>query len=427
MTKIDTSTQSVLAAIAAQNAWQTSTVLKTPATYDVTASANPVPGNGDTPNQSLKVKHQKAQKNQSRKKFKEPNIARLVTKDGAVSFRVQIRRTVEGEKHSLTKTFKHLPNAKKWRDKKKLEIEVNGFPVEIITSTTIADVIQNRLTRGKDLGRSALQVLNYIKNDEFGKTRVSTLTQEELCDYADLLSAGERTPQTVAGYMTHLARTLNWAKDRGALIPIEVVGAAMRTMWEDEVLARSEERKRRPELWELDKILTAISNNRRQKIPVAILVVFAIYSARRLDEICRLRWEDLQERSSQILVRDMKHPRQKKGNDVWCTLPREALAIIKAMPRTSEYIFPYNSRSIGTAYRRHRDRVGVVDLRFHDFRHEAISRHFEMGMRAAFVSKISGHKNGGCLYRYEHVEEEGDKFVDWPWLQRALEMCKALH
>ncbi len=123
----------------------------------------------------------------------------------------------------------------------------------------------------------------------------------------------------------------------------------------------------------------------------------------------------------------MKHPRKKKGNNVWCKLPPEALAIIKAMPCTSEYIFPYSARSVGTAYRRHRDKVGVTDLRFHDFRHEAISRYFEIGQTAAFVSKISGHKNGGCLYRYEHVEEAGDKFADWPWFDRVVSLCTALH
>ncbi|SFQ70293.1 Phage integrase family protein [Roseivivax halotolerans] len=178
---------------------------------------------------------------------------------------------------------------------------------------------------------------------------------------------------------------------------------------------------------ELDAILTAISTNRRQQLPVAVLVVFAIYSGRRLGEICRLRWEDLREDKSQILVRDMKHPRKKKGNNVWCKLPSEALAIIQAMPRNSELIFPFSERSIGTAYRRHRDKVGIMDLRFHDFRHEAVSRQFEMGMPASFVAKISGHKNGGCLFRYEHVEEIGDKFADWLWFDRVLEMCQALH
>lgn len=427
MTKIDISTKEVLAAIAAKNSWHPATTQNDPVDIDITSTDRPLPPIVTKGKKPLKKPPQKAKKGKPQEKFDEPNITEIVGREGVVSYRVQIRRRVDGKQHSLAKTFRHLPNAKKWRNKKLLHIEVNGFPVQIVTETTVTDIIKDRLDRGKTLGRSALQVLNYIKNDEFGKTKVSTLTQKELYEYADLLSAGERTPQTVAGYMTHLARTLKWAKDRDTLIPIEVVGAAMRTLWEDEILARSKERDRRPELWELDKILTAISENTRQKIPVAILMVFAIYSARRLSEICCLRWDDLQEKKSKIWVRDMKHPRKKKGNDVLCTLPSEALAIIKAMPRTSEFIFPFNPRSVGTAFRRHRDMVDVVDLRFHDLRHEAISRHFEMGKGAAFVRKISGHKNGGCLYRYEHVEEPGDKFANWPWQQRALNMCKKLH
>ncbi|WP_017927574.1 tyrosine-type recombinase/integrase [Limimaricola hongkongensis] len=306
-------------------------------------------------------------------------------------------------------------------------LQLHGFPIEVTTDTTIADVISDRLNRGRKIGKSALQNVEYIRNHPFGQTKVSLLTQQQLYAFAENLSDSDRTPQTVAGYMTHLAATLKWAHRRGTLLPIEVVSLAMETLWEDEVLARSEERKRRPQIAELNAILTALTNNRRQKLPIAVLVVFAIYSGRRLGEICRLRWEDLQDNKRQILVRDMKHPRKKKGNNVWCKLPPEALEIIQAMPRTSEYIFPFSERSIGTAYRRHRDKVGVVDLRFHDFRHEAISRQFEIGKSASFVAKISGHKNGGCLYRYEHVEEVGDKFADWPWFDRVLEICRALH
>jgi integrase len=118
----------------------------------------------------------------------------------------------------------------------------------------------------------------------------------------------------------------------------------------------------------------------------------------------------------------MKHPRKKKKNNIWCDLPPEALQIILSMPRTSEFIFPYNPRSVGAAFRRHRDKVGVIDLRFHDLRHEAISRLSEMGMLQSFVAKVSGHKGESCLERYTHVEKTGDKYADWPWLAYFLKM-----
>ena len=54
------------------------------------------------------------------------------------------------------------------------------------------------------------------------------------------------------------------------------------------------------------------------------IVAFALFSTRRQEEITLLRWDDLDRDG--ILVRDMKHPGDKKGNDVWCEVPPEALA-----------------------------------------------------------------------------------------------------
>jgi len=59
------------------------------------------------------------------------------------------------------------------------------------------------------------------------------------------------------------------------------------------------------------------------------MVTFALFSMRRQEEITLLRWEDLD--GDRILVRNMKHPGDKKGNNVYCELPPEALAIIKSM------------------------------------------------------------------------------------------------
>lgn len=358
---------------------------------------------------------------QKEKRFKEPNINRRVDSEGKTSFTVQIRRTIDGKQYSLSKTFKNLQNAKIWRDKKLLEIETTGFPIQIISTTTVAEVIQKRLDKGKELGRSAQQVLKYIQAHEFGKSKVATLKQHDLVDFAELLLTDERSPQTVAGYMVNLSATLKWAKRRGSEIPVSEVIDAMEVLWEDEILARSAERDRRPSLVELDKILSAAYSNNNQKIPVIKLVAFAIFSSRRLGEICRLRWDDINTVDRKILVREMKHPRKKKKNDVWCDLTPEAMEIIRSMPREDERIFPFNPRSVGAAFRRNRDKVSISDLRFHDLRHEAISRLSETGMQAEFVAKISGHKGASCLERYTHVAKRGDKYDGWKWLDIAIQ------
>ena len=41
--------------------------------------------------------------------------------------------------------------------------------------------------------------------------------------------------------------------------------------------------------------------------------------------------ESLDKEGKRVLVRDMKNPGQKVGNDVWCDLQEEALSIIEVM------------------------------------------------------------------------------------------------
>ena len=51
-------------------------------------------------------------------------------------------------------------------------------------------------------------------------------------------------------------------------------------------------------------------------------------------------------------------------------------------------------------------RAGIEDLRFHDLRHEAVSRFFEMGLSLPEVALISGHKDYRMLARYTHMTAE---------------------
>ncbi|WP_164940707.1 site-specific integrase [Bradyrhizobium zhanjiangense] len=72
----------------------------------------------------------------------------------------------------------------------------------------------------------------------------------------------------------------------------------------------------------------------------------------------------------------------------------------------AEYAFPVSANAFRLAWERCKRRaersgsIGIQELRFHDLRHEAISRFFEMGLNPAEVASISGHRDLRMLLRY---------------------------
>ncbi|KQV81745.1 hypothetical protein [Rhizobium sp. Root1220] len=90
-----------------------------------------------------------------------------------------------------------------------------------------------------------------------------------------------------------------------------------------ETISKSAKRDRRPTLAELDKIMQHFVDRQArtpQSSPMHKIIAFATYSTRRQEEIVRICWNDFDEPHSRVLGRDMKHPGQKKGNDVWVEL-----------------------------------------------------------------------------------------------------------
>ena len=115
-----------------------------------------------------------------------------------------------------------------------------------------------------------------------------------------------------------------------------------------------------------------------------------------------------------LLIRDRKDPRRKSGNNQRIPLldatGYDAVAIIeeqRAFARNScSRIFPYNGRSVGTAFRRQCRALNIDDLHFHDLRHEGTSRLFEAGFPIEQVSLVTGHKDWKMLRRYTHLKPE---------------------
>jgi integrase len=283
---------------------------------------------------------------------------------------------------------------------------------------TLSAVIDRYIAESKNavLGTKA-QVLRTIKNSDLGDLKCSDITSQALVSFAkDLTQTVE--PQTCANYFAHLSNIFTVAKPAwGYPISRQEFDDAVTVLKKLGLIRKGAERNRRPTLEELDRLMEhfgRIRDHRPSSIPMQKIVAFALFATRRQEEITLLRWEDLD--GDRILVRDMKHPGDEKGNDVYCELPAEALAIIRSMPRTAPQIFPYSADAISAAFTRACQFLGIKDLRFHDLRHEGISRLFELARTIPQAAAVSGHRSWTSLKRYTHIRQTGDKYKNWTWL-----------
>jgi integrase len=200
----------------------------------------------------------------------------------------------------------------------------------------------------------------------------------------------------------------------GISAPVEPINLARIALARLGLVGKGNERDRRPTQDELDRIIGALEANDRQQIPVCRIVRFAVATAMRQSEIVRVEWRDFDASTRMLLIRDRKDPRKKKGNDQKIPLldisGYDACKIIEEQERYSNSregrIFPYNGRSIGSAFRRQCRDLAIEDLHFHDLRHEGTSRLFEAGFSIEQVALVTGHKDWKMLRRYTHIKPE---------------------
>lgn len=76
---------------------------------------------------------------------------------------------------------------------------------------------------------------------------------------------------------------------------------------------------------------------------------------------------------------------------------------MQRQPRTSEYIFPHDPRSVSAAFTRACHLLGIKNLRFHDLRHEATSRPLERGYVIHEVAQFTLQESWNELKRYTNL------------------------
>jgi integrase len=354
-------------------------------------------------------------------------------KDNSTAYTAQIRINRDGRTvYQESQTFDRKQVAQAWIKRRETELaEPGAIERANRKGVTIRKMIEQYLDeyeKVRPLGKTKNATLKAIKDTWLGDLDDSALTSQKLVEFAQWRMSEEGggvQAQTVGNDLSHLGAVLSVARPAwGYEVDPLAMPDARKVLRKLGMVSKSKERNRRPTLEELDKLMThffEMQERRKAQIDMPKVIAFALFSTRRQEEITRIRWNDLDESRQAVLVRDMKNPGQKIGNDVWCHLPDEAWAIVQSMPRTEREIFPYNSRSISASFARACPILGIEDLHFHDLRHEGVSRLFEMDWDIPRVSSVSGHRDWNSLRRYTHLRGRGNVHSEAAWWSSILQ------
>lgn len=168
-------------------------------------------------------------------------------------------------------------------------------------------------------------------------------------------------------------------------------------------------RQRRLETGEEDALLVACKASRAYYLHS--FVVLAIETGMRSGEILAVTWETVNFEKRTIFLPDTKN-----GSSRTVPLSTRALNAINALPRSiNGRLFRSGYHSIHNAFKlavakaqatQPNSNSFLSGLRFHDLRHEAVTRLFEKGLNPIEVGMVSGHKTLSMLQRYTHLRAE---------------------
>lgn len=338
------------------------------------------------------------------------------TKLRSGSWRVQVRRKNE----YIANTFVRRRDAEEWA----LDVERSidrGTPIRRsrlfeqprIFSDLITLHLDDLAQVGKPVRRSKSMVLKALKIS-LGRTNLKELTRERLIEFGRKRAAQGAGPATLAIDFSFIRTILlHAAAVHGINVSVENVQLARAALKHLDLVGKSNERDRRPSQDELDRLIGYTESNAQQYLPLGRIVRFAVATAMRQAEICRIEWTDVDMSKRTVTIRDRKDPRRKDGNhqvvpllnstgyDAW-QLMLEQRILTRGLGR----VFPYHSKSVGAAFRRSCNAIDIDDLCFHDLRHEGTSRLFEAGFSIQQVAMVTGHKDWRMLRRYTNLKPE---------------------
>src|SRR5262245_61991454 len=294
-------------------------------------------------------------------------------------YQVQVRRI---GLRPVAASFHHLKDAQAWARYMEVKADRRDLPPDpnALRGITLGELVaryRDTVSPRKRTAQAERIVLNAFLLHPICRRRLSEITAADFAAYRD-----ERLKEIKASSL------------KRSLVPIHNLYELAKREWGlpvgDNPVANLKlpptdvRRERRLKAGEWKKLMEAAHQSRNQLL--LSVIRFAVLTGLRRGELLAARWDDVDWQQRVLIVRLTKngHPRA-------LPLTTECLKLLRILPKREERIFPISGNAVRLAWTRLCQRAGIVNLHFHDLRHEAISRFFEKGLTVPEVALLSGH------------------------------------
>lgn len=333
------------------------------------------------------------------------SIEERTSDDGAQSYRVKVR--LKGYP-TQTATFERKTDAKRWAQQTEAAIrEGRHFKTSEAKKHTLAELIErykkshiHQLKSSNDRTRH----LNWWK-DELGNYMLSEIRPALIVEAKDRLAVritkrgGKTSPATINRYLAALSHLFT--------IAIKEYG------WVEEnpllKITKPREPRGRVRFLEDDERKALLQTCKIHSPALYTIVVMALSTGARKNEIMSLRWPDVNLKLGHITLHDTKN-----GERRTIPLQGHALELVKELSKVrslqTDLLFPSRRNKkkpleIQNIWNDAITTAGIKDFRFHDLRHSAASYLAMNGASLAEIAEVLGHKTLQMVKRYAHLSE----------------------
>lgn len=305
------------------------------------------------------------------------------------SWRAQIRR--KGYP-TLSATFDTKADAQRWAAEIEGDMSRSRFvDVREAEQTSMAEGLRRYLREVSDhkkgAKQEALRIKRWIAHPVSAKS-MAAVKSSDMAEYRDERIKAGASPATVRLDLAIISHLYTIASKEWGIEGLTNPCKNLR------MPKGSKERDRRPTPAELSKVYAAAAQLNAE---LPVIIELAADTAMRRSELVLLRREQVRGRVAYL--EDTKN-----GERRAVPLSSRAVALLQGLPaRIDGRYFSLSLNTVSNYFPRACEAAGVVNLRFHDLRHEATSRLFERGFTMMEVAAITGHKTLSMLKRYTHL------------------------